>query len=182
MNKVYTTACVIVPPKEFCESIQEIRKKYDKQFKRWMPHINLIYPFRPIEYFNDLINRFCETCKNIESFTVSLKNFRFFHHNPQNYTIWVYPEPIESIKKLQLELIKTIPDCNDLNNFENGYTPHLSVGQVKGKLNLLKTIELLQKQWKEISFSLKNIYFISRENVKGSNFSILEEIPLKGRK
>jgi len=178
MNKVYTTACVIVPPKEFSEPIQEIRKKFDKQFKRWMPHINLIYPFRPIGCFNDL-KKFCEICQNIESFTVNLKVFRSFHHNRQNYTLWLDPEPKELIISLQANLIKIVPDCNDLNNFENGYTPHLSVGQVKGKLNLLKTIELLQKQWKEISFPLKKIYFISRENVKDSSFSIVQEIPLK---
>ena len=39
MSKVYSSAVVIIPPKEIWESIQEIRKVYDRNINRWMPHI-----------------------------------------------------------------------------------------------------------------------------------------------
>ena len=52
MKKVYTSACVIIPPKELWGPIQKIRQQYDRQIHRWMPHITLLYPFRPIVEFD----------------------------------------------------------------------------------------------------------------------------------
>jgi hypothetical protein len=46
-RKVVTSAIIVSPPKETWGPIQDIRLKFDKAYKRWMPHINLIYPFFP---------------------------------------------------------------------------------------------------------------------------------------
>ena len=45
--KTHKSAVVIIPPEEIWEPIQKIRRLYDRQCHRWMPHITLIYPFRP---------------------------------------------------------------------------------------------------------------------------------------
>jgi hypothetical protein len=44
-KKVMHTAMVIIPPVENCTQIQKIRSKHDKQINRWMPHINMAFPF-----------------------------------------------------------------------------------------------------------------------------------------
>ena len=44
-KKVMHTALVIIPPQENCTQIQTLRKVHDKQFNRWMPHINMAFPF-----------------------------------------------------------------------------------------------------------------------------------------
>ncbi|CAF4827340.1 unnamed protein product, partial [Rotaria sp. Silwood2] len=41
----HKTALCLIPPENVWEQIQSIRSKYDKAYPRWMPHINLIYPF-----------------------------------------------------------------------------------------------------------------------------------------
>ncbi|EAL66657.1 hypothetical protein DDB_G0281791 [Dictyostelium discoideum AX4] len=41
LSKDFKSAIVISPPIELSIQIQEFRKKYDKAFVRWMPHINL---------------------------------------------------------------------------------------------------------------------------------------------
>ena len=46
-RKVVTSAIIVSPPKDTWGPIQDIRLKFDKAYKRWMPHINLIYPFFP---------------------------------------------------------------------------------------------------------------------------------------
>ena len=38
---VYKSAVVVSPPSALWGPIQEIRKKHDKAYHRWMPHINL---------------------------------------------------------------------------------------------------------------------------------------------
>ena len=41
----HTSAVVICPPSSQWGPIQEIRSFNDKSYARWMPHINLLYPF-----------------------------------------------------------------------------------------------------------------------------------------
>jgi len=162
MKKVYTSACVIIPPKEIWDQIQKIRHRYDRQIHRWMPHITLLYPFRPKAEFNDLEKEFKELCSQLKPFEISFRNLRYFHHKHQDFTIWLNPEPEDSIIQLQARLLKIVPDCDDVNKHKNEFTPHLSVGQIKGKENLIKVMSKLQDFWKKIEFTLNSVYFISR--------------------
>ena len=179
MNKVYTSAVVIIPPEEKWESIQEVRKTYDRNIDRWMPHITLLYPFRHKTKYIALEKSFSEKCRDFKPFELSLSNFKYFSHGHQKYTLWLDPEPIDLIVNLQSEILKLVPDCDDVNKYKNGFKPHLSVGQIKGKNKLHEIINNLQKTWKEIKFLLDKIYFISRENIKMSKFEISKQIQFK---
>jgi RNA 2',3'-cyclic 3'-phosphodiesterase len=180
MSKVYTSAVVIIPPEDEWILIQQIRKLYDWQINRWMPHITLLYPFRPEHLFNKILGNFKNTCKNITSFNITLKEIKSFTHGKSSHTIWLSPEPIELIKELQEKLLKIVPDCDDVNKHVKGYTPHLSIGQLKGsKDDLSKIINQIQENWKPIVFLIEKIAFISREKEKKSRFQIKKEIFLK---
>ena len=177
MTKVITSAVVIIPPIEKWASIQEIRRLYDRNIERWMPHITLLYPFRLRSEYPNLEEVFSETCKKFEPFEVSLENFLYFNHEGQNFTLWLNPEPGDSIKKIQTCILKSVPDCDDVNKFKLGFIPHLSVGQTKGKNKVLKVIFQLEQSWEKIKFWVDRIYFISREKPKTSKFKIFKEIP-----
>jgi len=179
MIKVYNSAVVIIPPEELWTPIQEIRRTYDRNIHRWMPHITLLYPFRPENQYSTLENEFVDKGKSLEPFQIQLKKFNYFSHGRQRYTLWLNPEPVNLIKNLQATILKIVPDCSDVNKYKNGFRPHLSVGQIKGKNNLLEIIESLQANWKEIEFLLIEIFFISREKSKTSKFEIKKRIQLK---
>jgi 2'-5' RNA ligase len=179
MSKVYNSAVVIIPPEEKWAAIQEIRKKYDRNIHRWMPHITLLYPFRPIAEYESFEKSFLETCRIIDPFEVSLKIFNYFSHGHQNNTLWLDPEPNDLLVNLQAEILKIVPDCDDVNKYKNGFRPHLSVGQIKGKNIIHEIIDNLQKNWKGIKFILDKIYFISRENRKTSRFEISKQFQFK---
>ncbi|MFX1359125.1 MAG: 2'-5' RNA ligase family protein [Promethearchaeota archaeon] len=179
MNKLHTSAAVIIPPKDKWEPIQEIRRQYDHQINRWMPHISLIYPFRPESEYNTLEQEFSAVCKEIKPFEIKLKSFEYFNHGHQNFTLWIAPEPKDSIINLQKNIQMLVPECNDLNLYKNGFTPHLSVGQIKGKKLLLKIIQQLETKWYEIKFTLNKIYFIAREKCKKSLFRVKKVINFK---
>lgn len=50
-KKVFHTALVITPPLNCIEKIQEIRKVHDKAYERWMPHVNMAFPFfDPVDF------------------------------------------------------------------------------------------------------------------------------------
>ena len=177
--KVYTSAVVIIPPEEKWAPIQEIRQRYDRQINRWMPHITLLYPFRPENEYTRLEKEFSEKCNHIRPFEISLKNFNYFSHGKERYTIWLDPEQNDLIVNLQAELLKIVPDCNDLNKFKKGFRPHLSFGQIIGKDKLNEVINGLQKNWNDIEFLLNQIYFISRIDNKTSKFEIIKQISLQ---
>jgi 2'-5' RNA ligase len=179
MSKVYTSAVVIIPPQEKWFPIQEIRKIYDRQINRWMPHITLLYPFKPEEEYPTIEKEFIVTCKNVESFEITLKNFHYFDHGRQRYTLWLRPEPVELIKDLQSKILKIVPDCNEVNKNKKGFNPHLSVGQIRGKNKLLGIIKNLVENWKEVTFHLRQIFFISREKSKSSKFTITKQFNLQ---
>ncbi len=179
MSKVYTSAVVIIPPKEKWTPIQEIRKKYDRHFNDWMPHITLLYPFRPKTQYEDMVKKFSELSKRFDSIQISLKKFKYFEHKYENIILWLDPEPNDYIINLQLEFLKIAPDCNDVNKFKEGFRPHLSVGQITGRTQLKKSIKGLQNTWNELNFEVNEFYFISREQHKDSKFRIDKQIPLK---
>ncbi|WP_445083711.1 2'-5' RNA ligase family protein [Candidatus Brocadia sp. AMX2] len=45
-----------------------MRREYDSQRRRWMPHITLIYPFRPREEFEFLAEQFSRVCVKARDF------------------------------------------------------------------------------------------------------------------
>ncbi|MHA2390888.1 MAG: 2'-5' RNA ligase family protein [Promethearchaeota archaeon] len=179
MSKVYYSAVVVIPPEEKWAAIQEIRKRYDRNINRWMPHITLLYPFRPPAQYSNVEEIFSKTCGGLSPFEISLNFFKYFGHGHQTYTLWLNPEPNNSLIDLQSEILKIVPDCNDVNKYKNGFKPHLSVGQIKGKNLLLEILKNLQREWKEIKFTLNKIFFISREKSKTSKFKISKQFQFK---
>ena len=179
MTKVHSTAVVIIPPKEIWEAIQDIRKKYDRHIHRWMPHITLLYPFRPQSEFNNLESLFSTMCKKIEFFEISCNKFKYFHQGKKNYSLYLNPEPENLVISLQNKLLEIVPECNDVNLYKNGFIPHLSVGQIDGKDNLKIVLKNLQNNWSPLKFKITSIYFIAREKRDLSEFKIKKEISLK---
>ncbi len=177
MRKTHRTAVVIIPPQEIWEPIQSIREKYDPHFRRWMPHINLIYPFCPAENFADYRSIFQQILRQFSPFLIELATFKSFEHKRQKFTIWLSPEPREPLQNLQQQLVKIVPEYDDVNRFKGGFTPHLSVGQVRGRSALKRLIENLQKDWRPLRFMVDRIYFIGRGDPPDDIFKIVAEIP-----
>ncbi len=179
MKKTHTSAIVIIPPKDKWTQIQKIRKEYDSQFNRWMPHINLIYPFIFYNDFLKLRETFITLGTKMKDFDISLNDLKYFNHGHQKFILWLDPEPEEPIIELQRKLLTIIPECNDLNRFKGGYQPHLSVGQVKNNENLKRVLETLQSNWQPIKFSIESIFIIERDQESTASFKIKDEITFR---
>src|SRR6202043_2332767 len=85
-SKTHQTAVAVVPPQEVWGPIQAIREKHDRQFRRWMPHVNLLYPFYPPERVSEALPRLVEACMKIAPFLLSLNEFRIFQHSSRTST------------------------------------------------------------------------------------------------
>lgn len=171
-HKTHKTAVVLIPPEACWPSIQAIRHEHDRHVRRWMPHITMIYPFRPREQFAAIADLFLNVCRSIEPFEVQFRQFRCFHHGRQQYTLWLAPEPAEPVIALQTALWQVVPDCNETREFKNGFTPHLSVGQVRGKAQMERLREQLQSQWQPIRITVKEVNLIWRNQPPDDVFRV----------
>ncbi|UCE60024.1 MAG: 2'-5' RNA ligase family protein [Phycisphaerales bacterium] len=160
--KTHKTAVVLIPPEELFEPIQVLRREHDRHFERWMPHITLVYPFRPRDEFDMVRPALRDACKSIAPFELRLARFRNFRHGKGSFTLWLAPEPTDAVVRLQATLESVLPDCNDASRHAAGFTPHLSVGQIRGSDKIGHVQEDLQASWKPLAFRAEKISLIWR--------------------
>ncbi|UCF35164.1 MAG: 2'-5' RNA ligase family protein [Phycisphaerales bacterium] len=183
-EKTHQTAVVLIPPQEVWEPIQAIRRVHDRQVRRWMPHVTLLYPFVPREAFDAAEARLRQALADLEPFDVRLKEFHYFHHGRGRHTLWLAPEPAEAMRRLQASLQSAVPECNDVSRRGDGFTPHLSVGQVTGRDDMLALKDGLQGSWSAmdgLTFTAKHVSMIWRDPKPDDVFRVDREIPLGGK-
>eukprot|EP01121_Diplochlamys_sp_Union-15-3_P020063 TRINITY_DN7704_c0_g1_i1.p1 TRINITY_DN7704_c0_g1~~TRINITY_DN7704_c0_g1_i1.p1 ORF type:complete len:295 (+),score=49.11 TRINITY_DN7704_c0_g1_i1:41-886(+) len=178
LKKVHTSAIALIPPESVWGPIQNIRKQYDKAYKRWMPHINLIYPFFPNNSFPDVVEQLHKAVSTLTPFKLKFSKFSFFKHG-KSCTMWLYPDPPESVIKLQNNLEKAFPSCNDLSTIsEKGFTPHLTVGQWSNERATTEAMKHFMSSWESLEFEVKEVYLISRHGEEP--FEVRYIIPFQG--
>jgi 2'-5' RNA ligase len=178
-DKTHKAALVIVPPHELCEPIEAIRRKHDRKVGRWMPHINLVYPFRPRRQFGVAAQRATEACRRIEPFEIALTSFHTFNHG-ESLTMWLDPVPNEPLVELHRALVDVFPDCDEVGRFDTGFTPHLSVGQAKTQEEADALVAEFAKSWQPITFTVDGIALIWRSLQTQDVFKVDRRIRLGG--
>jgi 2'-5' RNA ligase len=178
-RKTHKTAVVLIPPQETWPPIQAIRRAHDRHFRRWMPHITLIYPFRPRPAFEALADRFARACAQISPFEVEMAALGWFQHR-SSYTLWLAPGPKETFVRLQTALWRVAPDCDDTRRHKGGFTPHLSLGQVRGREALEDLFDELQSEWTPIRFRASEISLIWRDDPPDDLFQVGRSVGLGG--
>jgi len=173
------TAVAVIPPTECWEPIQAIRRVHDRQIDRWMPHVNLLYPFVTSDRLERSLPLLTEACAAIAPFTVTLSQFRSFHHPSGRATLWLAPEPAEAFVQLQRQLQARFPECDDLTRYTGGFTPHLSVGQARSAEECRRLLDELQLSWKPLRFELAAVGVIQRG--LDSPFRVVQRVSLGGK-
>jgi RNA 2',3'-cyclic 3'-phosphodiesterase len=177
-GKTHKTALVIIPPPAAWPPIQAVRRVHDRQYRRWMPHITLIYPFRPMAEFSNLCGAFTAACSRLAPFEITLETFRFFEHSHRLCTIWLAPDPPEPLIQVQTELWRLVPECSEVRDFPGGFTPHLSVGQVPGRTAALARVKEWQGLWSPLRLKVSEISLIARDDPPDDVFRVEAVISL----
>lgn len=177
-SKTHKTALVLVPPRALWAPIQKIRRHRDPHVRRWMPHITLLYPFRPRELFDRLVPVLTEACQQLRSFDMTLATFHHFVHSAGLFTLWLAPEPSGMVVRLHNELWRLFPDCDDVRHHPGKFTPHLSVGQVRSRPQLKKVIQELQANWQPCTFTVREVHLIARGDPPHDLFRVAHKLPL----
>ncbi len=120
----HKTAVVLIPPEEIWEPIQALRRQYDRHVARWMPHVTLLYPFRPMTEFAAALPALEAACRTCAPFELELAQFRFFAHGARGFTMWLAPEPRAELVRLHAALVAAAPECDATARGPQGFTPH----------------------------------------------------------
>lgn len=134
----HKSALVLLPPPSIAEPIEAVRRVYDRQFFRWPPHINLLYPFLSSPSTSgrlqpDIRMRIEKVTQNIQPFHVALRADPpgVFHHSKKSKTVWLGPttRSVQELQAaLQYEFSKGLPDGD-----RRSFRPHISIGQAKSQ-------------------------------------------------
>ena len=172
-NKTYTTAVVLIPSETVQPPIQATRKIHDRNFRRWMPHITLLYPFTERRDFASVIPALTKTAEQVSPFSVELARFDAFKHR-KSCTMFLVPEPEDEIVRLHRVLLQYLPDYDDTARFAGGFHPHLSVGQFQHR-SLLSEQQRLQTEWQPIQCEMEAISLIYRSPETDDRFVVAEQ-------
>lgn len=161
--KTQTSALVAIPPETAWEPIQRLRRQFDRKIDRWMPHVTLLYPFRPRSEFDAAGDRLTEILAARSPFEVTLAEVRHFSHGPERFTMWLAPDPGEPFVELQAAIQAAFPDCDDVSTFSRGFAPHLSVGQARGRSQLRERLDAIRSDWSPLRYTVSEVALIWRE-------------------
>ncbi|EAR94356.1 2'-5' RNA ligase family protein (macronuclear) [Tetrahymena thermophila SB210] len=177
-SKVFHSALIIKPPQDKWNQIQEIRKIHDKAYERWMPHINMSFPFVQPEKFSDAAKLLQQEFQDFEEFEIEFKVFDNFTHGKSS-VLYLKPQVNENQLQLaQQKIQKVFPFLDDLSKKgEGGFAPHLTCGQFSSN-----QIEKVKKQYQEkyapIKFTCSELCLITRDG-QDAPFIVKEVVTLK---
>jgi len=202
-RKVHQSALALLPDAQspLYSAIQATRRTHDKHFKRWPPHVNILYPFVPEAEFEaaaEVLHQALMSFAPEDDCTMA--RVGFFEHGKSSCTAWLAPQtsaaaaaagtaanvsgkdlrptPHPGIVQLQTACQSSLPHCNDLTaSFGGRFTPHLSLGQFCTKEDVQKFIGSLG--WVAQPFPVRNVYLLAREG-PDDPFSIRFIVPLGG--
>lgn len=180
LQPTHRSAVVIIPPAGVWPTIQAIRSVHDRSFERWMPHVNLLYGFVPDNHFAAAAPTLRAALADIRPFTVQLGELCSFHHKRSD-TVWLRPktEPGGALIDLHAALEGAFPQCDEQGKKSPaGFTPHLSVGQVRGsaRRRIADLLARWQSGWQPVSFAVGAVWLISRRD--DEPFQVRGAVPL----
>ena len=178
----HQTAVVLLPPEDVWAPIQALRVVHDSKYRRWMPHVTLLYPFVLEEHFGEAEALIAQALRNLAPFEVTLSGFEYFKHRA-NVTAWLRPDdhPRGALKALHAALEAVLPRCDAQGRkSERGFTPHLSVGQLPraADADIRRTLAAWAAEWSPLRFQARDVCLISRRG--DVPFEVRRRVPLSG--
>jgi poly(A) polymerase len=160
VHPTYHSAIVVIPDGQVWPAIQHLRKRYDRNYRRWMPHITLIYGFVPEELLEAAAQLISDVVKDLEAFTITLTAPGTFIQRAST-TGWIQPvaETEEALHTLQAAIQRLFPTCNEQSSKAAGFHPHLTIGQFASEEDANKVLA----GWKPVAFNASSVALISRK-------------------
>mmetsp|Transcript_77335 Transcript_77335/g.136871 ORF Transcript_77335/g.136871 Transcript_77335/m.136871 type:complete len:462 (+) Transcript_77335:42-1427(+) len=128
METTKLSALALIPDGEQWPEIQAFRVAHDREVHKWPPHMNIFYPFVPEADFESVASALSHQLAQLKELRV-----RFCSMESFGGTVFLKPECDEDLglAKLHAACKAAVPDIPE--NEKKPFTPHLTIGQFKGK-------------------------------------------------
>ena len=172
---VVRSAVVVVPPERCHGPIQELRGQHDRRrLERWMPHITLLYPFTPERHFQEAALILEDAVRDLEPFEITLGELGTFSHKSST-TLWASCDSEDQALETLQAAIEREPWTEQSERGDHGFTPHLTLGSLKGS-EVHADIAEARQIWEEQRFWCTEVALISRRD--DGPFEIRRRVPL----
>ena len=172
-NLSHKAALALVLPKHSASIVQDIRKKYDKTFNRWPPHINLLYPFYEQMNVGKISQNLSQVLSKFEPFQTNLDHLNSFEKNCVVYLEQTNKDEEKIVCKIQDELKNYFSDLAD-NEKSKSFTPHMTIAQPEQRRDAGKkwaetmvgkiTSEFGQADSFQAKLPIDAVYWLTRAN------------------
>lgn len=164
----YQTALCVVPPSDLSQDIDRLRSQYDQAYDAWPAHINLLYPFVPVDLLPVATERIQERLKtahgesHIQATKIHLDSAGYF---PQRTGNTVHLKPVENQGIRSLEEIRSslLAALGQTDTKERPYNPHLTVGQTKADKSSLDLLLNKAKLLPSVTWKAEKLLILVRE-------------------
>ncbi|MBD3253000.1 hypothetical protein GF386_04670 [Candidatus Pacearchaeota archaeon] len=155
------------------KQVKNILKKYSQDYKKFKPHITLVYPFF-VEDQKLLFHHIRKAIKEIGRFEIILKGLK---KSAKEYYLYLL------IDKNKDKIMKIYRELNSgfLSGFKNPkllrYIPHITLGVFKNQKQINSIMNELKKQNIEIKVKINKISLLTLN--KNDSFKSIKDFELK---
>jgi 2'-5' RNA ligase len=175
------TAIALIVPENLQPEINSLRKVHDKAFRKWQPHINILYPFVQTPSLSSAVAtlRQCAEEQQLKGVKVNIDAVDTFKHR-RNATIFLKPDNNCESRLLALRgmLVKAL-GCDESEGTHDGvFRPHLTIGQAD--LNGVAIERLTGKVQSLVGLNWDACELAVLRRETSGEMSIVEKISLSG--
>ncbi|KAE9376273.1 hypothetical protein N431DRAFT_479585 [Stipitochalara longipes BDJ] len=177
------TALALIVPSQLQAEINRVRKIHDKAYRKWEPHVNILYPFVEAALLPSAIAslRAHLSSNSISPFLLKIDDVGSFEHT-RSATVFLKlgEESEEQICRLRRQLVAALGRSEDEGTREGVFRPHLTMGQVsligptKNRL-VQKVRNLVGFEWE-----VERLVVLRREAT--GEMAVFDEISLLGER
>jgi 2'-5' RNA ligase len=175
------TALAILVPSNLQTEINALRKIHDKAYRKWEPHINILYPFVDASLLSSAVStlRTHLSTQPISPFSIKIDDVGTFEHW-RNATVFLRPreESEERIGVLRKALVGALGLDEKEGTHDGVFRPHLTMGQASltgGTRERLveKVGKLVGLEWE-----VEGLAVLRRE--ASGEMTVVDEISIRG--
>lgn len=183
-HQSYKSALVFVPTID--AKIEELRKRHDKRFDRWMPHVTVVFPFVPEDYsenggVSDVVSKVDKAISQIPRVPINFKQLGHFTHNKNSHTLYLSPDEnaTKTLQHIVHNLADALPEYDEIRR-KGSFTPHVTLGQFRSLVELEQVREMVKDHFAESEQStgvLAELSWVTRRGY-ADRMSVKKTFPL----
>ena len=160
-NTDHTTALCAIPTfsPALAAFVDEFRREHDKAYKRWPPHINLMYPFVTRSSITQAAATLAPALKQ-PPFALRFLRCGFFEHSKKSMTLYLEPVDCTDLEVLHAAAMACFPD---LPPPARAFVPHLTLGQFRSLEAVLQAKRQFERQMAVCECELRELMIIARD-------------------